>query len=296
MGTHAPPQKHTLMMKFAPVLALAALTVAVPIQPDSPEPAHRADPMPEMFMQLMKDVMSPAATGSQGGADPVVKDVMGLISSLAQPSSGGNGKGPMDDPMIKMMTTLAQTAMTQVGGDSSGDNTDPMLKMGMAGMKAFMETMNGQDSSTPADRELEEGGHAPAPSHDDPLAPLMNLMMKGMQALASDKKGDPVGAVMNVVLEDPVMSANPVIKAVKAAVNDKTGDPLNAMIDSLMAQPEMQKDPYVLPILRIAKNVISNMPKDGESGDPLAALLNALAGPPKNPRATKALVSPDAVQ
>merc|ERR1712048_1123511 len=150
MGTHAPPQKHTLMMKFAPVLALAALAVAVPIQPDSPEPAHHADPMPEMFMQLMKDVMSPAATGSQGGADPVVKDVMGLISSLAQPSSGGNGKGPMDDPMIKMMTvrshcsilsfanprkptsfppntqTLAQTALTQVGGDSSGDNTDPM--------------------------------------------------------------------------------------------------------------------------------------------------------------------------
>merc|ERR1711937_803874 len=124
MGTllHKEPRSTPPMMKFAPVLALAALAVAVPIQPDSPEPAHHADPMPEMFMQLMKDVMSPAASGSQGsGADPVVKDVMGLISSLGQ-TSGGHGKGVMDDPMIKMMTTLAQTAMTQAGGDSSGDN------------------------------------------------------------------------------------------------------------------------------------------------------------------------------
>merc|ERR1711937_825955 len=106
MGTllHKEPRSTPPMMKFAPVLALAALAVAVPIQPDSPEPAHHADPMPEMFMQLMKDVMSPAASGSQaGGADPVVKDVMGLISSLAQPSAGGNSKGAMDDPMIKMM-------------------------------------------------------------------------------------------------------------------------------------------------------------------------------------------------
>lgn len=268
------------------------LTTALPVD-EKAEPAHHADPMPELFMQLMKDVISPGS-GSSGGSDggaAVMKDVMGMVGSLAQAGGNGGSKGGlMDDPMVKMMTSLAQTAMAQPAGDAKDGDMDPMMKMGMAGMKAFMQTMGGEDASPAAD--LEEGDHH-APAHEDPLAPLMNLMMKGMQALASDKKGDPVGAVMNVVLDDPVMSANPVIKAVKAAINDKTGDPLNAMIDSLMAQPEMQKDPYVLPILRIAKNVVSNMPKEGDTADPLAAILNALAGPPKSPRAPKALVSPD---
>lgn len=71
---------------------------------------------------------------------------------------------------------------------------------------------------------------------------------------------------------------------------------MNAMIDSLMDNDEMQKDPYVMPILRIAKNVVNNLPKDGESGDPLAAMLNALAPPPtpKNPHAPKvALATPE---
>lgn len=281
-------------MKVLAFALIVALTTALPVDQD--DHAGNADPLPDLFLNLMKDVISPATKGQAGaGGDPVIKDVMSLIGTIAKGNggggnSGGAGKGLMDDPMVKMVSNLAQTLMaSQAGGDkdSSDDGVDPMVKMGMAGMKAFMQTMEGDQQGLE-----EDASHHKAAAKDDPLAPIMNLLMKGMTALAKDKNGDPVGAVMNVVLEDPVMSANPVIRAVKAAINDKTGDPLNAMIDSLMQDKEMRKDPYIVPILRIAKNIVNNMPKDGDGGDPVAAILNALAGPP--PASRKNLISPDA--
>jgi len=304
------------MKVFATVCAIGvALAIPAPQEALKPE-SH--DELPEMFLNLMKDVMVPPKEGS--ATDPILKDVVSMIGSLAhpsdhhdaaqgkaeqdpmmsllngfmsmKPSSGKGGDGVMNDPVMKMMTMMAQTALQS--SNTSDSDGDPLMRMGTTAVKAFLDTMNDQGPTGSGEHDLEE--HA-APHHasaqDDPTVPIMKLMAKCVQALTTDKSGDPVGTVMNVVLADPLLSDNPVIKAIKAATEDKTGDPLNAMIDSLSDNPEIQKDPYVPPILRIAKNVIHNMPKDGENGDPLAALLNALAPPPtpKNPH--KVLVSPE---
>jgi hypothetical protein len=285
------------IMKFFALVSCLSAAVALPTHQEPQD-----DTMPGMLVQLMKDAFSPPA--SESGQDPVMKDVMNLMSGLASQGQSHSTAAPssiMDDPMIKTFATLAQTAMAASSSTEHGANAeekqDPMLKMGSVALKAFLDTM----SDSPADAVSEETtpktmskltpkSVVRRKAAEDPLAPVLKMMTKALQALITDKNGDPVGAVFNVVLEDPLLSQNPVIKAIKAAISDTTGDPVTAMIDSLMENPELQKDPYVPSFLRIAKNVVANMPKDGESGDPLAAFLNALAPSPtaiKSPRAPK---------
>lgn len=297
-------------------LAIGALClVAVMAMPPTPQEALAPTKDPAMaFMNLMKDMMVPP---KDGGADPLVKDVMGMMSAMASSASAGSSsdgsasaapadpmmslltaalssaiappaKGSADstDPMLKMVQTLAQTMAPQ--SKDGDESVDPMTRMATEGVHAMMDAM----SPPSAHRDHEEHG---AKRAADPMLPMIQIMTKSVQALLSDKSGDPIGTVLNVVLEEPSLSANPVIKAIKAATNDKTGDPLNAMIDSLMTSDEMRKDPYVLPILRIAKNVVNALPKDGDTSDPLISILNALAPaqPSKNPRVQAVLSSPD---
>lgn len=306
---------------FLAVTALSVLAIPAPQDALRPESSHSDDALPGMFLNLMKDVMVPPKEGS--GSDPILKDIISLMGTLTHPpadahhemaqndgkteqdplmamlssfmkgsSSEGKGGGVLNDPAVKMLEMMAQTALQAT--NASDTETDPVIRMGTTAMKTFLDALNEGPVGSGEHGDLEEDRppHHVSDGRDDrdPIVPIMKLMAKCVQALSTDKSADPVGAVMNVVLDDPILADNPVIKAIKAATNDKTGDPLNAMIDSLMENPEIQRDPYVPPILRIAKNVLHNMPKEGD-GDPLASLLNALAPPPQNPH--KALVSPD---
>lgn len=313
------------MARFTVAVAFAALTALVLAVPTPVQPTNGAgtaapapeDPMAGIFMNLMKDMIMPQSNdgGGGGGEDKLIKDMFSAVSAIASPPHvGANNKAsPVDpmaaigklmtaatggsssmknDPMAKMFTSLVQAATSSsVGNATDEDGTDPLISMATTAAKAFVDNMD-----TSLEEQSGEGNDAPHKHKDnDNIVPLMKLMTKCLQAALTDKAGDPVQAVMNVVLSDPLLSGNPVIKAIKAAVSDKTGDPMNAMIDSLMDNPEMQNDPYVVPILRIAKNVLSHLPKEGDTTDPLLALLNALAPPavPKNPHAPKQLASPE---
>jgi len=309
------------MTKFTVAIAFAALTAFVLAVPTPVQPTNGAgvaapaqeDPMAGIFLNLMKDMIMPQNNdGGGNGEDKLIKDMFSAVSAIASPPHGGakastdpmaaigklmtaatSGPGSQkNDPMAKMFTSLVQAATsTSTANTTDEDGTDPLISMATTAAKAFVDNMD-----TSLEEQSSEGNDAPQKHKDsDNVVPLMKLMTKCLQAALTDKTGDPVQAVMNVVLADPLLSGNPVIKAIKAAISGKTGDPLNAMIDSLMDNQEMQNDPYVVPILRIAKNVITHLPKEGDNTDPLLALLNALAPPavPKNPHAPKQLASPE---
>jgi len=314
-------------MKFTAAVSiavLAALVVAVPTPstPTRDAAGSGGDPMAGVFLNLMKDLIVPQAaggdsTGAASGEDKLIKDMFSAVTAFSGAGAshaGSAGTDPMaaaaklmtsvmgaqggakQDPMAKMFTSLMQAAVQPAGGNGTDEEgTDPLLSMATTAAKAFVDGLQDQSLEEQSEPGTTNGPHKSHKSENDAMVSVVKLLSNCLQAAVTDKNGDPVGAVMNVVLADPMLGDNPIIVAIKAAVADKTGDPLNAMIDSLMDNPDMQNDPYVQPILRIAKNVIGHLPKDGDQSDPLLALLNALAPPPvpKNPHAPKQLASPD---
>merc|ERR1711937_489072 len=72
----------TTMKIIAAVCFIGVALAGVTPRQDAlkPENPHE-DPLPEMFLNLMKDVMVPPKEGSS--TDPILKDIMSMVGSLA---------------------------------------------------------------------------------------------------------------------------------------------------------------------------------------------------------------------